>query len=293
MREREWSYTKLRVGGDGGKERGSLCSQNKTYAGAFWATETCLFFLKTITNICIHACIYKRQKTTYTHMATQLVRTSVHHPWSMYWWPVWEMGAMGFPPQLLPSSGETPCSRSPLFASVYNSDTHPSYSCAFSILPSPLFTVVSPNLQKSLPPSSLLPTAPSSFVHSACSSEMALVMAVIRAGPVMCLCWRKREGKHSERGCHDKEAVSGNHRNLGNHEVIFSSISNIAVSVPPSNESCLCPTFLLPLFLSEEALCGLVEFVSPTASVLSSAATTQHFSYIRKFSWGWPRNPTI
>lgn len=271
MREREWSYTKMRVGSDGGKERGSLCSQNKTYAGAFWVTETCLFFLKTITNIRIHACIYKRQKTTYTHMDTQLVRTSVHHPWSMYWWPVWEMGAMDFPRQVLPSSGETPCSRSPLFSAVYNS----------------------PNLQKSLPPSSLLPTAPSSFVHSACSSETALVMAVIRAGPVMCLCSRKREGEHSERGCRDKEVVSGNHRNLGNREVIFSGVSNIAVSVPPSNESCLCPTFLLPPFLSEEALCGLVEFVSPTASVLSSAATTQHFSYIRKFPWGWPRNPTI
>ena len=226
-------------------------------------------------------------------MYTQLVCTSVHHPWSMYWWPVWEMGIMDFPPQPLPSFGETSCSRSPLFSSVYNSDTHPSYSCAFSILPSSLFTTVSPNLQKSLPPSSLLPPAPSSFFHSACSSEMALVMAVIRAGPVMYPCWRNREGKHSERGCHDKQAVSGNHRNLGNREVIFSGISSIAVSVPPSNESCLYPTFLLQPFLSEAALCGLVELVSPTASVLSSAATTQHFSYIRKFPWGWPRNPTI
>lgn len=122
----------------------------------------------------------------------------------------------------------------------------PFFSC-------PLLTIVAPNLQRPhlflLPtPDLTLPILSFSFLYHL--NDSGSWLEGMRAGPGIYLCWRKQKGKHFEqRLSYVRELVSGNHNNLGNHEVIFSRICDSAILSPSSKESCLHPPFCPNSFL--------------------------------------------
>lgn len=154
--------------------------------------------------------------------------------------------------------------------SMCSLDSHHPILIAFFLLPFFLFTIVAPNLQKRLPSFSLLPTpcphsAPSSFFSfSLCIwNDLSHGWKAWELGQGCICAGESRKANILEWAYHVRELVSGNHNNLGNHEVIFSGICDSAILSPSSKESCLHPPFCPNSFLLQRLYVGWFSLFLP------------------------------